>query len=750
LTDIRQKLAAIFQGEHAEHLEHIRSILALFEATSAEDVLETKGRTELEEAFRRAHSLKGAARAVDLNAVEGLASGLETLFSRVCEGTLPLDRRMIRAIHQALDASEECVGAFRENRIPEEPAAARRAMEDLLGIHASLNPASPQPGLPKQDPGAARDQPAAPQTAEPRAEPAEPRTEMVRLPAENLDRLVRSTGQILTESLHQESVTGELDSLNGQIVEMEAECARFRKASAAFRWRLASQPGYASVTRHLVFVEQKVRGLAAQSRTVRLRQQRSAWNTKRSAEQLQRDLWSARMAPAEDLLEGFRKMVRDLAGDEKKEIDFRTSGSGVRADRLVLQALKDPVMHLLRNAISHGIETPAERASKGKSPTGSLMLRLNSQRGRLTVEVEDDGRGVDLKQVGKVLSQAEPGAHSPEELEQAIFRPGFSTSATVNDLSGRGMGLSVVYETVHRLQGEVSLKPKKGSGASFLLSVPLSVSTTHLLLLSVAGQTFGIPTHGIERLYSIDLERVETLEGKPVVNLNGQAVPLYGLAHLLRIGDASPTLSGAVLPVMVLKSGGRRFAIWVDEFQSERDALIQELGMPCPSTGNISGGALLREGSVFVVLNPAGLIAGCMPSAAAPLPRIVKPQTEKKSPGILVVDDSITSRSLERSILEAYGYRVRVAVDGLEALEMLRAEHADLIITDIQMPRMDGFGLVAALKADNGLNRIPVIIVSSLERAEDQEGGLLLGADAYVVKRKFDQTELLNAIRQMI
>jgi two-component system chemotaxis sensor kinase CheA len=308
----------------------------------------------------------------------------------------------------------------------------------------------------------------------------------------------------------------------------------------------------------------------------------------------------------------------------------------------------------------------------------------------------------------------------------------------------------VVYETVQRLQGDVNLKPKKGSGVSFVLSVPLSVSTSHLLLLSAAGQTFGIPTHGIERLYSLRLDRVETLRGKPVVNLDGQAVPLYGLAHLLRIGDASPTLVGDVLPVMVLKGGGRRFAIWVDEFQSERDALIQELGMPCPGTGNVSGAALLREGTVFIILNPAGLIASCLPSAAAPLPQVARPQLEKRSPGILVVDDSITSRSLERSILEAHGYRVRVAVDGVEALELLRVEHADLIITDIQMPRMDGFALVEALKADNALKRIPVIIVSSLERAEDQERGLLLGADAYVVKRKFDQTELLNAIRQMI
>jgi two-component system chemotaxis sensor kinase CheA len=751
LTAFDKKLAAIFQGEHADHLKHIRSILALLE-----NVAETKGRSELDEAFRRAHSLKGAAQAVDLDTVEGLASGLETLFARVREGGLTLDLQTIRVIHRTLDASEECVEAFREGRIPEAPAAVLRAMHELLGIGApemavaemaetkieeakiAGTKGAEQADLPARKPDAAAPAASA-QTAE-----------MVRLPAEDLDRLLRSTGRILTGSLLQANVTGEFEVLDRQIGEAAAECVRFRRASAAPLWRLANQAEYSAVIQHIEFVERQVRSMAAQSGTALALQQRSAWGTQRSAEQLQRDVWSARLAPAEDLFEGFRKMVRDLAREESKEIDFRLIGSGVRADRVVLQALKDPVMHLLRNAISHGIETPAERAGKGKPPVGSLTLRLDSQRGRLMVEVEDDGRGIDLQKVADVLGSAEPGVRSPEELTQAIFRPGFSTAETVNYLSGRGMGLSVVYEAARRLQGDITVRQKEGPGAAFLLSVPLSVSTCHLLLINCAGQTFGIPTHAIARLYRIPLGQVESLEGKPALNLDGRLIPLYGLAHLLHIGDASPSLTEDVLPVMVLKFGARLCAIWMDELLTERDALIQELGLPLPPTGHISGGALLADGTVFVVLNPAGLVASCTTAAAAPAPQRGKAAVPAIAPGILVVDDSITSRSLERSILEAYGYRVRVAMDGLEALALLRAEKADLIITDIQMPRMDGFELLEALKADSQLNRIPVIIVSSLESTQDQERGLLLGANAYVVKRKFDLTELLGAIRQMI
>ncbi len=341
---------------------------------------------------------------MDLDAVEGLASGLETLFSRVREGTLPLDQQATRVIHQVLDASEDCVGAFRENRIPEEPAAALRAIAGPARNPEAAGGSKPA-DLPAEGAPAAAPAPAAGLAA---------LVEMVRLPAENLDRLVRSTGQILTESLRQASVTGELDALDGQIAEM---ADGMRPVSQGLGRALVA-PGELSrsirpVVRHIGFVEQKVRSLAAQSRTARLLQQRSAWNTRRSAEQLQRDVWSARMAPAEDLFEGFRKMVRDLAREENKEIDFRLSGSGVRADRIVLQALKDPVMHLLRNAISHGIETPGGAREQGKiaggftDPASGFPKRTPDRGG---------GRrwpGSRPEEGGQACSpQAEPGAHS--------------------------------------------------------------------------------------------------------------------------------------------------------------------------------------------------------------------------------------------------------------------------------------------------------------------------------------------------
>jgi two-component system chemotaxis sensor kinase CheA len=731
LKDIRQKLLATFQIEHRDHVEQIRSLLAMIGKTAVQPA-----GAELEEAFRRAHSLKGAARAVDLHPVEGLAHRLETLFSRVRQGVLLLDTNVAGVVQQVLDASEDCVTALGENRQAPGFASALQAIERLLGI-----------------------EPEAAGAAEPRSEPSVPAfqpLETVRITARNFDGLLRSAGGLLAESQRQNQVTEQLNGIANQLacMEKEAECAR-RAAAQPLR----SQDAGSEFSRLRVFLDsmaQQVRSLSKQARAARRLQQRSSWTMRHLGKQLQQDVWQARLVPAEGLLEGYRKMVRDLARDEAKEIEFRATSTGVHADRRVLEALKDPLMHVLRNAICHGIETPRERAAKGKSPMGLVTLRIETEGQRLTVAVEDDGRGVDLARVAEVavrqgiLAEADTPRLASQELTRIIFRPGFSTSRTVTDLSGRGMGLSVVSEAVRRLQGDVDLRPADGGGTSIRLSVPLSISTHRLLLVSCGGQPFALPIHEIERLHRIRLSSVGTVEGKPVIVLDNQPIPLFSLRHLLNLAPASAAAQPDVLWVMVLRCGARRAAVTVDAFLWESDSVIQDLGPAAPQDGKISGGILLEDGTVAFVLNVIELLETSGYPETPSFVRPSEPAPELAPPLILVVDDSITTRTLEKSILEAHGYRVRVAVDGLDALDQLRAERPDLVIADIQMPRLDGFGLLEAMKKDRDLNQIPVIVVTSLERPEDQERGLSLGAGAYIVKRKFDQGELLAAIRQIL
>lgn len=730
MKDIRQKLLATFQIEHRDHVDQIRSLLAMIESTAG-----APAGPELDEAFRRAHSLKGAARAVDLRPVEGLAHRMETLFSRIRQGALPLDKDVAGVVQKVLDASEDCVSALNENRPASSVEPALHAIERVLGIEPETAGATV---------------PEAPSV------PAFQPLETIRITTRNFDGLLRSAGGLLTESQHQHQVTLKLNGIVREISRLEKQSERLRQIAAASLRRPDPRPDLLRLSRSLASIEQQVRSVSRQSNELRRLQQRSSWTMRNLGKQLRLDVWQARMVPAETLLEGYRKVVRDLARDQSKEIELRTSCAGVQADRRVLDALKDPLLHLLRNAVSHGIETPRERGAKGKPSGGLVTLRIDTQGQRLSITIQDDGAGVDFSRVAEIavrdgiLTQLEAGRTSPQELARLLFRPGFSTSRSVTDLSGRGMGLSVVYEAVRRLQGDLDLQPADGGGIIIHISVPLSIATQRLLLVRCAGQLFAVPMHGIERLHRVQRSHVETVEGKPTVVFNRRPIPLLGLRQVLGLEQSFETANPEILPVIIVRSGSRNAAILVDEFLWEAEAVIQDLGSAAGRAAKISSAALLEDGAIALVLNSMDLIEGSASTQTLFPTKTAVPAPPKVAPSILVVDDSMTTRTLEKSILEANGYQVRVAVDGVEALTSLRAEPADLVIADIEMPRLNGFGLLEAIKKDKSLARIPVIIVSSLERREDQERGLALGADAYIVKRKFDQQELLSVIRQIV
>ena len=363
-------------------------------------------------------------------------------------------------------------------------------------------------------------------------------------------------------------------------------------------------------------MERQVRSVSRQARRARHLHHHSSWSLRQLGKQLQRDVWQARMVPAESLLEGYRKMMRDLARDEGKEIEFRAVSAGVRADRRVLEALKDPIMHLLRNAVSHGIESPAERTQERKEPfgRGRVTFGVDANGQRLTVTIQDDGRGVNLARVAEVairdgiLSESEAAHRSPRELTRILFRAGFSTSPAVTDLAGRGMGLSVAYESVRRLQGDLDLQPAPGGGAIIHLSVPLSIATHRLIIVNCGGRIFAIPILGIERVKRIRLSSVETIEGKQVVVLDGQPVPLASIQGLLGLEHSSHRSDPETLQIVIVRSGSHRVALGVDRVLGETDAVIQDLGAAAGCGGRISSGVVLDDGAIGFVVNPMELI----------------------------------------------------------------------------------------------------------------------------------------------
>jgi two-component system chemotaxis sensor kinase CheA len=388
-----------------------------------------------------------------------------------------------------------------------------------------------------------------------------------------------------------------------------------------------------------------------------------------------------------------------------------------------------------------------------------VRLRIERDGDRLKVTVEDDGRGLDLAAIAAAArSRGLETAAAPdaEGLARLILRPGFSTAARLSSLSGRGMGLAVVAEAVSRLNGELRFGAGEAGGFAIILLAPVSMTADRVVLVSAAGHTFALPNHGLERLLRLRPDEIEAGDAGEFVRLDGKPVLLLRLADLLDLParppgpgpDSEP--AGAACPAAVLRAGEQRLAVAVDALLEEREVLVRDLGLPPAMSGVTAGAVPLEDGAVAVVLSAAALITrghqlggerAPLRSAAVPAPRPAC---------ILVVDDSITTRSLERSILEAHGYQVRLAVDGAEALDQLERDPADLVIADVAMPRMDGFELLERMKAHERLAGIPVIMVTSMEKREDQERGLRLGADAYIIKRKFDQRELLATVRQIL
>jgi two-component system chemotaxis sensor kinase CheA len=739
--DLNQKLLAAFQAEHVEHLERIRSMLAKLDSASAD-----RDGSELDEAFRCAHSLKGAARIIGLSVVESLAHRLESLFARIRASTVALDKETLGVVHLTLDSIEDAAAMSFRGETSELPHRVVEELDRLLRAESTPVVDKPVSTLPPAEPPATRE--------EPRQHGAARAVDSVRLSAEYLDRLLQSSAQLLTASLQQEVVAREMRRLAKDIAGLKKPREATGRFAAGKRRRNPQAAGTACVDQHDSLLEDRFHAISRRARAIAQLQQQNSWSHRLLAEQLRQDVRRARMVPAESVFQGFRKMMRDLAHDEGKELEFRMAGMEAEADRAVLQALKDPLMHVLRNAVSHGIEHARQRVAAGKPAQGQVALNIEAVGNTLIVAVEDDGRGIDMARVSQaaarqgLVSRADGHAWTDAELLRLLARPGFSTCDTVTELSGRGLGLTIANEAVSRLQGRIAMRPRDGGGTVVSFAVPMAVSTHRLLLVSCQQQTFGIPLAAIETVLRANRHAVESLEGRPMISLAGQLVPIVSLQTLLGLTGADAALEAENLVLMVLKSASRRIAVAVDALLVERDAVIQRIGPPAAQDAHFSGGIVQEDGSISLVLDPGELIERSKSFGVSTSCRGVA--AEKQSPTILVVDDSVTTRTLETNILQSHGYQVRIAIDGLEALNQLRADRVDLVISDIQMPRLDGFGLLEAIKNDAQLSTIPVIIVSSMDSRDDQERGLRLGADAYIVKRSFDHQELLQTIQQIV
>ncbi len=457
-------------------------------------------------------------------------------------------------------------------------------------------------------------------------------------------------------------------------------------------------------------------------------------------------LRALRLLPAALWRQPMQRTVREAARLTGREVELRITGDEVHLDRTLLEELKNPLLHLLRNAVDHGIEPAAVRAASGKPARGRVTVSLTQEGGQIIVAVRDDGRGIDQQAVRQqavargLLTAAAAEGLDEQQTYQLLLRPGFSTAGELTKLSGRGVGLDVVRTAVERLSGQLHITAAPGQGACFTLAVPMTLVAAQVLLLQEPEGIYALPQSSVERIELVRRAELLALGTRTIYKKDDEAVVVARLATLLGASGAADW--PARLPLLQLHGGGQRVALACERLLGESELILQPLPVELRRHRMLSAVALLPSGEVLLVLKPGVLLEAALTAPAA--------ASAPSRRTVLVADDSLTTRSLLRSVLESSGYKVRTAADGEEALRLLRSEPVDLLVSDVQMPRLDGIGLVERLREDPRIAALPVVLFSSADSEEDRRRGAGSGADAYLTKGAFERGQLIDEVRRLM
>lgn len=723
-----EQLRAIFKTEAREHLDVLSQILGEMDR---DKVYRTRPEI-LEQMYRESHSLKGAARSVNRDDIVMLCQGMEDLFSEIKLGHTRLTAQWCALLLEAVDL---CYGIVDQRRKEKDPA-----IDDMIARLAGTEPACPAaskpcPGL--QDQGAGPTQPSGAET--------------VRIRTSRLDDLFQQAEEMIGLKTVLRQRVSDLKGLKAMFDQWKK-----KRAGKAVPEARAPGSGPENLPR-----DSFIAGF--ESRLMRLIRDMET-DQKTSAmmiDKLLGDVKMTLMQPFASLLNTLPRQVRELSRSLGKAVELTIEGQDIEIDRRILEQIKAPLNHLVRNCIDHGIESPDERTKKNKPPRGRIHISVQSRDDKIQLELSDDGAGIDVSKVKDsavqhhILDMASAENLTDPDALQLIFQSGITTSALITDISGRGLGLAIVREKLEQIHGSVHVESRPGKGTVFKLRMPLTLVTFQGVLIQVQGQGFIFPSLHVEQALRIARENIRTVENTATIIFKNRPIPLVSLKTALQMPPASMPGSmldsnekSAFINAVVLNFSGRIMAFVVDDVLGIEEVLVKPLGDQLGRVRNVLGATVQGNGKVVPILNVSDLMQSVVMSGSGFTD--ICENGDKKKKNILVVEDSITARTLLKNIFQSSGYDVTTAVNGLEGFNLLQHDRFDLVVSDVEMPEMNGFELTEKIRANEKTTDLPVILVTALASALDRERGMKAGASAYIVKSSLEQSSLLDIVERLI
>ncbi|MDR9402321.1 MAG: hybrid sensor histidine kinase/response regulator, partial [Halothece sp. Uz-M2-17] len=726
-----EELRGLYQNSSQEHLQNLKTHLQDY-ARQPED------QNILEKLLKEAENLKTDSIIVGLDGTERLSEALEDIFDQLVCQDIPYTPELLDRVEYVVAELEKLITEALEG-VPS-GVTIDRAIAELRADKWRNPDSNGEP--PKSNGTAYKAQPdtSSPPKADDTREQKPYRIDTIRVQTQHLDSLMTQTGELTVTKIRIAHTANQLEELFSLWEDWKNKYNR----------QLQDDDKNSDFAR----MEELITHLrdASQENSTRLDM---------IAGDLEEKIGTLRLLPLSTVFHLFPRMVRDLAREENKEVELILEGGETTADKQILEEIKDPLMHLIRNAVDHGLETPEEREAMGKSTTGKIGLRAYQTGSNIVIELTDDGRGLDIQKIKQTAVKR--GLYHPEELDamssnqlySLILTPGFSTRSFITEVSGRGVGLDVVQTNVQRLKGNIQIESTPGEGCTFKIQLGTTLATANVLLVDIQNTTYGLPVEAVQTSFLVSPEQIFTIEGRSTISLDNQAISVARLSELLELPENTQNQdTSKQLPCILLNIGEEKFGLFVDQLLDTQDVVIKPQSKILKRVRNVLGATILGTGEVCMILNPQDLLKSLQQKTTSTIHQSSKKAQplyqETTKPVVLLAEDSITVRTQEKRILEGAGYEVVTAVDGLDGYNKLKTRHFDAIISDVQMPNIDGLTFAEKVRQEQEYSETPFILVTSLNSDEDKRRGAQAGANAYITKDKFNQELLIDTLGRLV